>query len=274
MSEGTKKQNRVKEMDYLKVNQKRWNKFSQNRGPWSRRYPKERIEKAKSGLAEFSVTPGKFIPADWLPKNWKGLDVLGLAAGGGQQMPLIAAAGAKVISFDFSEEQLRRDLEVCEEEGITIQTRQGEMENLNDFSDESFDFVINPVSTCYTKDVRQVWREVHRVLRPGGVFIAGFNNPVAYALDTGAYDKDKMLKLTRPIPWSDADHLSEEEINRIIQRGEALEFGHSLSDLIGGQIEVGFAITGFYESYWGSEHRLLDSILPQFIATRAVKVRG
>ena len=258
-------------MDYLKINKKRWNQFSQSGGPWSRRYPKERIEKAKSGVVELAVTSEKLIPKDWLPKNWKGLDVLGLAAGGGQQMPLIAVAGARVISFDFSEEQLKRDLEVCEEEGITIQTRQGEMENLSDFPDKSFDFVINPISTCYTKDVRQVWREVHRVLRPGGVFITGFNNPVAYALDPEAYDKDKVLKLTRPIPWFDTDHFSKDEINNIVQKEEALEFGHSLSDLIGGQIEAGFMITGFYEDYWGSEHRLLDSILPQFIVTRAVK---
>lgn len=259
-------------MDYLKANKKMWNKFSRNRGPWSRRYPKEQMEKAKSGVVELRMTSGKLIPKDWLPKNWKGLDVLGLAAGGGQQMPLIAAAGAHVISFDFSEEQLKRDLEVCEEEGITIQTRQGEMEDLSGFPSESFDFILNPVSTCYTKNVRQVWKEVHRVLQPSGVFITLFNNPVAYALDTEAYGKDKILKLTRPIPWSDEDHLSEEEINKIIQKEEALEFGHSLSDLIGGQIETGFMITGFLEDYWGREHNeLLDSILPQFIATRAIK---
>ena len=262
-------------MDYLKVNQKMWNQYSKNGGPWSRRYPKERMEKAKSGVVELGMSSGKLIPKDWLPKNWRGLDVLGLAAGGGQQMPLIAAAGACVISFDFSEEQLKRDLEVCEEEGITIQTRQGEMENLSDFPTKSFDFVLNPVSTCYTRNVRQVWKEVHRVLQPGGVFITAFNNPVAYALDEKACDKEKILKLTRSIPWSDEAHLSEEEINKIIQKAKALEFGHSLSDLIGGQIEAGFMITGFYEDYWGQKHnRLLDSILPQFIVTRAVKVRG
>ena len=61
-------------------------------------------------------------------------------------------------------------------------------------------------------------------------------------------------------------------MNNIIQKEGAFEFGHSLSDLIGEQIETGFILTGFYENYNGKEHdRLLDSILPQFIATRAVK---
>jgi len=143
-------------MDYLKVNKKKWNKDSRNRGPWSQRYPKEQIEKAKFGVVELRVTVEKLIPKDWLPKNWKGLDVLGVAAGGGQQMPLIAAAGAKVISFDFSEEQLKRDLEVCEEEGVTIQTQQGEMENLRSFPAENFDFVLNPVSTYYIKGLEAI----------------------------------------------------------------------------------------------------------------------
>ncbi len=56
------------------------------------------------------------------------------------------------------------------------------------------------------------------------------------------------------------------------QRQEALDFGHSLSDLIGGQTDVGFKIVGFYEDYWGETFtEAIDEILPQFIATKAVK---
>lgn len=46
----------------------------------------------------------KLVPESWLPENWKGLDVLGLASGGGQQMPVLAATGANVTSFDFSQQ--------------------------------------------------------------------------------------------------------------------------------------------------------------------------
>ena len=146
-------------MDYLEINKKFWNKWSQEKGPWSCRVSKEQIQKARSGIVELSITTSKLVPQDWLPKKWKGLDVLGLAAGGGQQIPLLAAAGANVTSFDFSEEQLKRDLEVCEEEELKIIIQKGEMENLSVFSDESFDFAINPVSTCYTKNVKKVWKE-------------------------------------------------------------------------------------------------------------------
>ena len=262
-------------MNYLKVNKKFWNKWSEERGPWSQRCSKKLIQKAKSGKVEFG---GKIAPKDWFPKNWKELDVLGLAAAGGQQMPIIAATGANVTSFDFSKEQLKRDLEVCEEEGLKIKTQKGEMENLSIFADKSFDFVLNPVSTCYTKNVRKVYKEVYRVLRPSGIFITQFLNPVFYSLNE-VYDdeKAKEMKLVNTIPYSDVKTCSKKEIQKVIKDSDSLEFGHSLTDLIGGQTSLGFKITGFYEFKWkdlGKEEeftRPIDSILPSFIATKALK---
>lgn len=256
----------------MKINKKFWNKWSKEGGPWSQRYPKERIKKARLGKVEIGVTTDKLVPKNWLPKNWKGLDVLGLAAGGGQQMPVIVAAGANVTSFDFSEEQLERDLEVCEEEGLKIKTQKGEMEDLSVFVDQSFDFIINPVSTCFISNVRKVWKEVYRVLRPGGVFITEFCNPISYALDKDSYEKKSEMKLVHSIPYSDLKSLSKKEIENIIKDSDSLEFGHSLSDLIGGQTDLGFKIVGFYEFYWGKQFpELIDSIMPSFIATKAIK---
>ena len=258
-------------MDYLKTNKKFWNKWSQKRGPWSRKCSREKLEKARMGTVEISVTTEKLVPQDWLPRKWEGLDVLGLAAGGGQQIPLMAAAGANVTSFDFSEKQLKKDREVCEEEGLTITTQQGEMENLSVFSDKSFDLVIHPVSTCYTKNVRKVYQEVYRVLRAEAVFITGFLNPIFYSLNKD-YDEKKEMKLVYPIPYSDVNSLPKKEIENTIKKSDSFEFGHSLSDLIGGQIEAGFKVTGFYESYWGKKFlTIIDTIFPAFIATKAFK---
>ena len=111
-------------------------------------------------------------------------------------------------------------------------------------------------------------KKIYRVLRPGGSFITAFDNPVAYSLDLEAYNKNNEMKLIHSIPYSDIKTLSKEEI----KSKKYLEFGHSLSDLIGGQIEAGFKITGFYEDYWGKGfNKIIDSIIPQFIATKAVK---
>ena len=259
-------------MDYLKINKTFWNKWSREGGPWSQRCSNEKIQKARSGKVEIGVTTDKLVPESWFPKNWNGLDILGLASGGGQQIPILAATGANVTSFDFSEEQLNRDLEVCKEEGLEIKTQKGKMEDLGVFIDESFDFVINPVSTCFTSDVRKVWKEVYRVLRPSGIFISGFCNPISYALDRDSYEKKNEMKLIHRIPYSDTESLSEKEIKSTIKASDSLEFGHSFSDLIGGQTDLGFQIVGFYESYWGEQFpELIDSIMPSFIATRTIK---
>ncbi|MBT7765528.1 MAG: class I SAM-dependent methyltransferase, partial [Bdellovibrionales bacterium] len=176
-------------MEYLKTNKNFWNRYSQERGPWSRRSSKELIEKARQGEVEIFITTQKIVPQAWLPDSWQGIKVLGLAAGGGQQMPIVAAAGAEVTSFDLSVEQLQRDQEVCEEEGLSIKTVQGDMRDLSCFSDSQFDLIINPVSNCFIDDVTLVWKECFRVLTPGGVLISGSNNPVAYALDQAAYER-------------------------------------------------------------------------------------
>ncbi len=49
-----------------------------------------------------------------------------------------------------------------------------------------------------------------------------------------------------------------------------MEFGHTLEDQIGGQLEAGFVLSGFYEDYYGTKDRLSDYVAT-FIATRAVK---
>ncbi|MCZ0931951.1 MAG: methyltransferase domain-containing protein [Oligoflexia bacterium] len=256
-------------VDYFEINEKFWNNWSKQKGPWSRKYSSKRMQEARQGHVDIA-------PPGWLPKNLKDLNILGLAAGGGQQMPLLSAGGAHVTSFDFSEEQLKRDREVCKEEGLKIKTQKGNMEDLSIFSSESFDIVINPVSTCFTANVRKVYKEVYRVLKTGGCFLTSFMNPVFYALNQD-HDQIKEMRLVNLIPYSDVKSLSKKEIEEIIKDKDSLEFGHSLSDLIGGQTDLGFKIMEFREYKWkdfgrGKEFdHPIDTILPTFISTKAVK---
>ena len=253
-------------MNYIESNKKFWEEWSQAKGPWNQPVSKDQIEKARQGKLNI-------MPHAWQPKSWRGLQVLGLALGGGQQIPLLSATGAQVTSFDFSQEQLKKDQEVCRKAGLKIKTYQGELENLSCFKDRNFDFVLNGVSTCWTQNVRKVWQEVFRVLKPKGVFVAEFNNPVVYALDWRLYEETGEMKMTHKIPWSNLGTLSSEEIKSKMEKGEyGFEFSHTLTDLIGGQTEVGFKITGLYETSWGGKKKEpLDSIMPQVIVTRATK---
>jgi hypothetical protein len=57
--------------------------------------------------------------------------------------------------------------------------------------------------------------------------------------------------------------------DREVERGDPLEFSHTLEDQIGGQIDAGFVIAGFYED----RHRdaPVAAFMPTYIATRAIK---
>ena len=252
--------------DYIKSNQKFWEEWSQAKGPWSQPVSLEQIEEVRQGDL-------KILPRAWQAKSWRGLKVLGLALAGGQQIPLLCATGARVTSFDFSEEQLKKDQEVCQKAGLKVIPQKGEMEDLSCFKAGSFDFVLNGVSTCWTKNVQKVYQEVFRVLKPKGVFVTEFTNPVFYSLDWRLYEKTGELKMIHKIPYSDLKSLSSLEIqSRIKNKEHGFEFSHTLTDLIGGQTKVGFKITGLYETYWErGESSALDSLMPPVIVTRAIK---
>jgi SAM-dependent methyltransferase len=215
------------------------------------------------------LTPTKPVPPEWFPPL-VGLDVLCLACGGGQQGPILAAAGANVAVFDNSAAQLAQDRLVAERDGLIIETVQGDMADLRVFPNTRFDLIFHPVSNVFVPDVKPVWREAFRVLKPGGVLLSGFMNPVQYLFDSLALERGE-LHVAHCIPYSDCESLTDEHRARLAEQDAPLEFGHTLADQIGGQIAVGFALTGFYEDI--DPDTILGKYIPSYIATKATKPR-
>ena len=146
---------------------------------------------------------------------------------------LLAAAGAHVTVFDNSPAQLKQDQLVAEREALALRTVEGDAADLSMFADESFDLVFNPVSTVFMADVRAVWRECARVLRRGGVLLTGSMNPVHYIFDLYKADEG-VLEVAHQIPYSDLTSIPKEDLDELIEKGLPVEFGHSLTDLLGG----------------------------------------
>jgi len=256
-----------REIDVTQYNRKAWDHVADQGDDLYHAMTPEQIERAKAGDWRIRVTPTIAVPHEWiLPVE--GRKVLCLAAGGGQQAPILAALGAEVTVVDLSAKQLQRDTDIAQRESLAIETIVSDMASMPDLKDDSFDMVINPCSVIFCPDVRPVWAEVHRVLKPGGRFITGFINPVYYLFDAAKMDRGK-LKVRHKIPYSDLQ-LSAEEREKLIGPERPLEFGHTLTDLIAGQLECGFQITGFFEDRWGDDDRL-SSLIDVFIATCAVK---
>lgn len=261
-------------MNVAEHNRKAWNKESKDECDWTIPVTPDVIKRARTGDFEIILTPKKPVPRDWFPEDLSQVDILCLASGGGQQVPVLAAAGAKITSLDISDEQLAKDRLVAEREDLDLRIEQGEMTDLGCFEDESFDLIFHPASNLFVPDVNPVWRECHRVLRPGGVLLSGFMNPSFYLFDHSDAERRGILEVKYPLPYSDLTTLSDEERTRVMKDRHTVEFGHTLDDLIGGQLKCGFVITGFYDDYWEDSATLLNVYSPTSMATRAVKTGG
>ncbi len=258
-------------MDILAHNRAAWDRQVAQRNPWTIPVAAEAIEEARQGRWEVLLTPAKPVPREWFPRL-QGCSILCLASGGGQQGPLLAAAGAEVTVFDNSLRQLEQDAAVAKQHGLNLNIVQGDMADLRVFADQSFDLIFHPCSNCFVPHVLPVWQECFRVLRPKGLLLSGFTNPLRYIFDDARLENGS-LEVRHTIPYSDLASLAAADYQRLIVNGEQpLEFGHTLDDLLGGQLTAGFVLIGFYEDkYADTTSDPISKFIASFIATQALK---
>lgn len=246
---------------YTEVNSKVVDKWVEEGWEWGQAISHEDFEKAQNNDWSVVLTPIKPVPKNWFCKM-KDAQILGLASGGGQQMPIFTALGAKCTVLDYSEKQLFKEIEVAKREKYEIKTIRADMTKPLPFEDESFDMVFHPVSNCYIEDILPVWKECHRILKKGGILLAGFDNSFNYIFD----DEEKMI--VRKLPFNP---LKDKELyEESIKNDWGIQFSHTIEEQIGGQLQAGFILTDIYEDTNG-EGRLHEFNVPTFYATRAVK---
>lgn len=203
---------------------------------WSRPASEEQLRCARAGNPALPLGADDVIPPEWLG-NMTGKRVLCLAGAGGLQGPILACAGAEVTVLDLSRRMLDRDRETAAREKLSICVEHGNMCDLSRFEDASFDLVVNPPSLFYVPDVMPVFREVYRVLKPGGSFIMQSVAPIAYVCEWD--EKLGLYKAVNRMPYVSAEHEDQ---------GEWVEFGHTMASYLGGQMAAGFVLTGYLES--------------------------
>ena len=113
-------------MNYQDINAETIDRWVKDGWEWGRPVSHETYVKAKQGTWELHITPTKPVPHKWFGEI-KDKKVLGLASGGGQQMPIFAALGADCTVMDYSEEQLKSERMVAEREGYAIRIIRGDM---------------------------------------------------------------------------------------------------------------------------------------------------
>ena len=248
-------------MYYQDLNAETIDRWVREGWEWGRPISHETFEKAKHGEWDVFLTPTKPVPHAWFG-DLRGKKVLGLASGGGQQMPIFAALGADCTVLDYSPLQIQSEKLVAQREGYAIRCIRGDMTKPLPFADGDFDLIFHPVSNCYVQEVRPIWRECFRVLKPGGILLAGTDHYVNYIVDE---NEDRIVN---SLPF---DPLNNPEQMAQLQKDDSgVQFSHSLEEQIGGQLEAGFTLLELYEDTNG-EGRLHELHIPTFLAMRSRK---
>ena len=254
-------------IDPVAHNRAAWDRQVDQSNEWTVPVGSDVIERARAGDWSVVLIGHTPTPRDWFPADLTGMDVLALASGGGQQGPVLAAAGATVTVLDNSPRQLERDADVAARDALPLRTVLGDMRDLGEFGDETFDLVFHPVSNVFCPELAPVWRECFRVLRPGGLLLSGFMNPDVFIFDVVALEQGQLVA-AHSIPF-DTLSLSEADRAREFGLDNPIEYSHTMSEQVGGQLAAGFVITGFQESPHHSD--ATARYLPGYYATRAVK---
>ncbi len=258
-------------MDPIKYNSEAWDAAAESgKNKWTIPLGKDVIEAARRGEWSVLLTPVKPVPAEWFD-GVGSKEVLCLASGGGQQAPILAAAGAHVTSFDNSAKQLAADKLVADRDGLEIRLEQGDSADLSRFQSASFDLIFHPCSNVFMPRLQPIWNECFRVLKPGGRLLVGFTKPEIFVFDLREEERSGELRVRFSLPYSDQGSLDSGELAKVLEANEPLEFSHTLEEQIGGQTSAGFHIVGLYEDYWGDPNNALDRHMPAFVATLAIK---
>ncbi len=255
-------------MDIRSHNREAWNRYVREGIRWSLPVSHEEVQRARQGDWQLYLTPSLPVPKDWYP-DFAGKEVLCLAGGGGQQAPILTAAGGIVTTLDNSPMQLAQDQKVAEREGFTIGAVEGDMRDLSMFPDETFTLIFHPVSNTFVPEILPVWREAFRVLKPGGVLLSGITSPFMYLFNWEKINSKQELEVRYSLPYADIKDLPPEQLQKRIEAGDAMEFSHTLESQIGGQTQAGFLIAGFYEDKDPNE--LLSQYFSTYFATKAIK---
>lgn len=192
--------------------------------------------------------------AGWV-REVAGKRVLCLAAGGGRQGPLFAAAGAQVTVVDLSPAMLEIDRRVAQQRGLELRTLEASMDQLAPLQPASFDLVYQPVSTCYVPSVIAVYREIARVLTPGGMYISQHKQPASLQAtiqsnSAGSYELVEPYYRAGPLRTVRGSILREES---------TLEYLHRWEELIGGLCRAGFVIEDLIEPVHAKPHAEIGS---------------
>lgn len=248
--------------NYADINSAAIDQWVRDGWEWGQEISHETYLRAKQGDWSVLLTPTKPVPKEWFCPM-QGAKILGLASGGGQQIPIFTALGAQCTVLDYSQEQLRKEELVARREGYDVELVRADMSKPLPFADESFDLIFHPVSNCYVKELQPIWNECYRVLKKGGILLAGWDNGINYL-----FEDDDEERVCCALPFDPLSNPVQYEAS--VKNDWGIQFSHTIEEELDGQLRAGFTLTGIYGDTNGSGH-LHELNVPTFYASRCVK---
>ena len=223
--------------DLARFNRERWNELA-----------REGVEYARPYLDMDEGAARELVDAEGVIGDVRGLDVLCLASGGGQQTAAFGLLGANVTVIDLSEVQLEGDRRAAERYGLDVRTVQGDMRDLSVFGESAFDLVYHGHSLNFVPDARTVFGQVARVLKRGGVYCLSCSNPYSHGISEEDWNGEGYSLRNRyeegEVFYSDGDEWTFTAPDGSSRRVRGpKEFRHSMETLLNGPMELGFALT-------------------------------
>ena len=201
----------------------------------------EQCQRARQGDYSLYLTSTIPVPKTWLPQKLAGKEVLGLAAGGGQQMAILSLIGARCTLIDISAAQLNADKALAKREGYAIRLVKGDISEPLPFEDNEFDLIVAPVSLCYIRFIEPVINECARVLKSGGVLLIGFD------IGTNYLSRDQ-VHIDTELPYDPI---------------------HTVGEQLSALLRASFQIADLFDDY-NSAGRLKELHIPSFLAVKAI----
>lgn len=216
--------------------------IEQNRAAWDRLAEGNSLFARAATDAECAAPLKTLDSRGWLPASVSGKKVLCLASGGGWQSVLYASAGAQVTVVDLSGSMLALDEKESRRRGLKVTTLRASMDDLSPLVGTEFDIVHQPVSTCYVRDIVAVYREVARVLKPGGLYISQHKQPTSLQIS----ERDNRQRYVIGVPYYHQGPLPAVADQSYREAG-TVEYLHRWDDLVGGLCRSGFVIEDIVE---------------------------
>ncbi len=198
----------------------------------------------------------------------KGKRVLELGCGSGQRSIAFARHGATTIGVDFSPHMIDAAKRLCEQEGVRVELRLGDLADLAFLRADSVDLVFSAYALSYVRDFERVFRQAHRVLKAGSPMVFSLPHPAFRVVGDARSEQSPVLARS----YFDRSPGTSERGSDPVEVHH-----HTISDLFGGLIRSGYRLDTVLEPEWASpgpaEHHWHQRLryLPPALVVRARK---